>query len=72
MLFIVIHRAYELWFKQILFELDSIGEIMGKPALNDNFPDLQTGVHRVQRVITILKVLVHRIDIPETISPQHK
>jgi len=32
MLFIIIHQAYELWFKQILFELDSVKEIMMKPA----------------------------------------
>ena len=30
-LFIIIHQTYELWFKQILHELDSIREIMGKP-----------------------------------------
>ena len=69
MLFIIIHQAYELWFKQILFEIDSIGEIMSKPAMNDNSPDLQTVVHRMQRVVTILKVLVHQIDILETMTP---
>ena len=69
MLFIIIHQAYELWFRQILFELDSVTEIMSKPSLNDNSPDLQTVVHRMQRVVTILKVLVHQIDILETMTP---
>ena len=46
MLFIVIHQAYELWFKQILFELDSVIGILNRPALNDNSPDMQTVVHR--------------------------
>ncbi len=69
MLFIVIHQAYELWFKQILFELDSVTDIMGKPAMNDNSPELQMVVHRLQRVVTILKVLVQQIDILETMSP---
>ncbi len=69
MLFIIIHQAYELWFKQILFEIDSVGEIMSKPEMNDNSPDLQTVVHRLQRVVTILKVLVHQIDILETMTP---
>lgn len=69
MLFIVIHQAYELWFKQILFEIDSIGKIMSKPVLNDNSPELQTIVHRTDRLITILKVLVHQIDIMETMTP---
>ncbi|MFQ5445417.1 MAG: tryptophan 2,3-dioxygenase family protein, partial [Saprospiraceae bacterium] len=69
MLFIIIHQAYELWFKQILFEIDSIGTIMGKPEINDNSPDLQTVVHRLSRVATILKVAVHQIDIMETMTP---
>jgi tryptophan 2,3-dioxygenase len=69
MLFIIIHQAYELWFKQILFEVDSVAAIMNKPAVNDNSPELQIIVHRLQRVVTILKVLVHQIDIMETMTP---
>ena len=69
MLFIVIHQAYELWFKQLLYETDSVAAIMQKPALNDNSPELQTVVHRLNRMITILKVLVHQIDIMETMTP---
>lgn len=69
MLFIIIHQAYELWFKQILFEVDSVIAIMEKPELNDNLPELQTVVHRLQRVVTILKVLVQQIDILETMTP---
>lgn len=69
MLFIVIHQAYELWFKQLLFEIDSVAAIMHKPAVNDNSPELQTVVHRLNRMVTILKVLVHQIDIMETMTP---
>ena len=69
MLFIVIHQAYELWFKQLLFEIDSVAAIMQKPAVNDNSPELQTVVHRLNRMVTILKVLVHQIDIMETMTP---
>jgi len=69
MLFIIIHQAYELWFKQILFEVNSVIDIMGKPALNDNSPEMQTVVHRLKRVTTILKVLVQQIDIMETMTP---
>lgn len=69
MLFIVIHQAYELWFRQLLFEVDSVTGIFGKPALNDNSPELQTIVHRLSRCVTILKVLVHQIDIMETMNP---
>lgn len=69
MLFIVIHQAYELWFRQLLFETDSVIDILGRPTLNDNSPELQTIVHRLSRCATILKVLVHQIDIMETMTP---
>ncbi|RYY28134.1 MAG: tryptophan 2,3-dioxygenase, partial [Chitinophagaceae bacterium] len=69
MLFIVIHQAYELWFKQLNFEIDSVLEIMKKPAIDDNSPELQTVVHRCSRIVNILKLLVHQIDIMETMTP---
>jgi tryptophan 2,3-dioxygenase len=69
MLFIIIHQAYELWFKQMHHETDSIITIMQKPALNDNSPELQTVVHRLNRMAVILRVLVHQIDIMETMTP---
>jgi tryptophan 2,3-dioxygenase len=69
MLFIVIHQAYELWFKQLHHEVDSVLNIFAKPSLNDNSPELQTVVHRLNRCVTILRVLVHQIDIMETMTP---
>jgi tryptophan 2,3-dioxygenase len=69
MLFVIIHQAYELWFKQILHELDSVLAIMQQPTLNDNGPSLQTVVHRLHRINTIVGVLVHQIDIMETMTP---
>ncbi|HEV8270119.1 MAG TPA: tryptophan 2,3-dioxygenase family protein, partial [Chitinophagaceae bacterium] len=69
MLFIIIHQTYELWFKQLHHEVDAVANIMSKPALNDNSPELQTVVHRLNRCVTILRVLVHQIDIMETMTP---
>jgi tryptophan 2,3-dioxygenase len=69
MLFIIIHQTYELWFKQLHHEADSLVDIMKKPALNDNSPELQTVVHRLNRMVVILRVLVHQIDILETMTP---
>lgn len=69
MLFIIIHQTYELWFKQLHHEVDAVAGIMSKPALNDNSPELQTVVHRLNRCVTILRVLVHQIDIMETMTP---
>jgi len=69
MLFIIIHQAYELWFKQIMHEVGSVIDIMQQPAINDNSPELQTAVHRLNRVNTIMRVLVHQMDIMETMTP---
>lgn len=68
-LFIIIHQAYELWFKQVLHEIDSVAALMKQPALNDNSPELQTIVHRLSRTVTILKLLVQQIDVMETMTP---
>jgi|SRR5690554_677168 tryptophan 2,3-dioxygenase len=62
MLFIVIHQAYELWFKEILHELDYL-----KKLLLSN--DLPRSLHTMKRILTILKVLVHQTDILETMTP---
>jgi tryptophan 2,3-dioxygenase len=69
MLFIVIHQAYELWFKQVLYEVNSVIDLFKKPEIKDNSPDLYSAQHRLSRVVTILKVLVQQIDIMETMTP---
>jgi tryptophan 2,3-dioxygenase len=69
MLFIIIHQAYELWFKQLHFEADSVVEIMSQPEMNDNSPELQTVVHRLNRIVTILRLLVQQIEVMETMTP---
>lgn len=68
MLFIITHQAYELWFKQILFELNSIIDIFSSPTVNDNSPSLQVVVHRGGRINTILRLLVDQINVMETMS----
>jgi tryptophan 2,3-dioxygenase len=69
MLFIIIHQSYELWFKQVLYEVGSVMRILSQPNISDNSPDLFTINHRLNRVVTILKVLVQKIDILETMTP---
>ena len=69
MLFIVIHQAYELWFKQILHEVGSVIELFADRHVDDNNGELNISVHRLQRVKTILDVLVHQMDIMETMTP---
>lgn len=69
MLFIITHQAYELWFKQILHELRAVIHLLQQPTLNDNSPALQIIVHRLSRVVTILRLLAQQIDVMETMTP---
>lgn len=62
MLFIVIHQVYELWFKEILHELDHLCVLLAA----DDLPRAQ---HTLKRILTILKVLVAQIDVLETMTP---
>jgi tryptophan 2,3-dioxygenase len=69
MLFIIIHQAYELWFKQILHELIACGEVLSKPAADDDGPDMNVVVHRLKRIVEIWKLLNHQVDVLETMTP---
>jgi len=69
MLFIIIHQAYELWFKQILFELDFILQVFKKEKIDDNSEDLNLVRHRLNRVIKILELLTQQITLLETMTP---
>jgi tryptophan 2,3-dioxygenase len=68
MLFIIIHQTYELWFKQIQFEIDSILDIMGQETVNDNSPEISHVVQRLKRINIILRTIVSQVDILETMS----
>jgi tryptophan 2,3-dioxygenase len=60
--FIIVHQAYELWFKLVLFELDSI-----IAAMNDG--NAKLAVWLFQRVVTIERLLIQQIHVLETMSP---
>jgi tryptophan 2,3-dioxygenase len=61
-LFIVIHQVYELWFKEVLHELDHLIALL-------RANDTPRALHTLKRILTILKVLVAQIDILETMTP---
>jgi tryptophan 2,3-dioxygenase len=69
MLFIIIHQAYELWFKQILFELDYAVKIFQQKSINDNSEDLNLVRHRLRRVIKIWELLNQQVSILDTMTP---
>src|SRR5580765_7671869 len=62
MLFIVIHQVYELWFKQVLHEVDHVIALL-------EARDPYRAQHSLKRILTILKVLVAQLDILETMTP---
>lgn len=62
LLFITIHQAYELWFKQILHELDAAVAAMAE----DRAP---AATRALMRVVEIEKLLVTQIHVIETMTP---
>src|SRR5215204_2967985 len=69
MLFIIIHQAYELWFKQVLHELNIIRDIFKQANIPNSSPDIYNTVHRIKRVCRILDVAVMQLSILETMTP---
>ena len=62
LLFIVIHQTYELWFKQVLHELQEAQRRL-------EAGDLWRSLALLGRVRTIMKTLVSQVDILETMTP---
>jgi tryptophan 2,3-dioxygenase len=67
MLFIITHQVYELWFKQINFELRSIVKDFSARQVNEK--NVGIAVSRLERVIEIMKLLVQQIGVMETMTP---
>lgn len=67
MLFIIVHQVYELWFKQILTEIDSVLNIFDTQRVDEKLMDLIVG--RLQRVVEIQKLLIDQVRIMETMTP---
>jgi tryptophan 2,3-dioxygenase len=67
MLFIIVHQAFELWFKLILWELDAVLASFG----SDTVPEEEVGraVSRFGRITEIQRVLVEQIAVLETMTP---
>jgi tryptophan 2,3-dioxygenase len=67
MLFIIVHQAYELWFKQVLHEFDRIeGDFSANPVDDEAMARI---VHALARVHEIIKLLVAQLDVLEMMTP---
>jgi tryptophan 2,3-dioxygenase len=62
MLFIIIHQVFELWFKQLLHELDYA-------CMHIRDSELGAALHVLKRVRSIVKVMVSQVDVLETMTP---
>lgn len=62
LLFIVLHQVYELWFKEILHEIDHMQGLLraDEPA---------RVAHTTRRILAILKTVVAQLDVMETMTP---
>ncbi|CAD5217347.1 unnamed protein product [Bursaphelenchus okinawaensis] len=66
-LFIITHQTYELWFKQIIYDIDHVRNLLDHKYV-DETKTLQI-VSLLERTVRILKLLVDQMLILETMSP---
>ena len=66
MLFIIMHQVYELWFKQIIHELESIAGLFADDRMDEN--EIPIAVNRLERIIEIQKLLIEQINVMETMT----
>ncbi len=62
-LFIIIHQVYELWFKQIMHEIEAV-----IARLRDG--ELLKGSKHLRRIHTIQGLLERQVEVLETMTPQ--
>jgi tryptophan 2,3-dioxygenase len=63
LLFIVVHQAYELWFRLVLFELEAATQRM---SADDAFG----ARHYIERAVAVERLLIQQVDVLDTMSPQ--
>ena len=71
LLFITIHQVYELWFQQLLHEVEAVRDaLLSTPIQQDGGDRLWWARHLLNRVHVIERVLVQQVDVLETMTPQ--
>jgi aminocarboxymuconate-semialdehyde decarboxylase len=72
LLFIVVHQTYELWFKELLHDLDAVVENLRKAGINPQSRDeVYEAARLLRRCTEITRVLVEQFTILETMLPTH-
>jgi tryptophan 2,3-dioxygenase len=63
LLFIVVHQAYELWFKVLIHELEAARDAIQRD-------ELRTARHYLARVKVVEALMVEQVGVLETMAPQ--
>ncbi len=71
LLFIIIHQTYELWFKELLHDLDAVVESFAAVASRQWRDQVYEAARLLRRCTEIMRVLVSQFTILETMLPTH-
>ncbi len=72
MLFIIVHQTYELWFKELLHDLDAVVANLKRAAVAPGSHDeVYEAARLLRRCTEITRVLVEQFTILETMLPTH-
>jgi tryptophan 2,3-dioxygenase len=72
LLFIVVHQTYELWFKELLHDLDAVVDNLEKAgAAPQSHDEVYEAARLLRRCTEITRVLVEQFTILETMLPTH-
>src|SRR5918996_3801295 len=63
LLFIIVHQAFELWFREMVFELEAVRDQMFAG-------DIHRSRHLLFRVHAVERLLIEQLEVIETMSPQ--
>jgi aminocarboxymuconate-semialdehyde decarboxylase len=72
LLFIIVHQTYELWFKELLHDLDAVvGNLREVAAAPESHDEVYEAARLLRRCTEIMRVLVEQFTILETMLPTH-
>ena len=72
LLFILVHQTYELWFKELLHDLDAVvANLQRAGAAPQNHDEVYEAARLLRRCTEITRVLVEQFTILETMLPTH-
>ena len=72
LLFILVHQTYELWFKELLHDLDAVvANLQRASAVPQSRDEVYEAARLLRRCTEIMRVLVEQFTILETMLPTH-